>query len=102
VGEGGGWNFALETAENFPVKFQVTISNRDAAKESSPAVVFERTVTIPNRWQTARIDLAAYSGKSVLVELALAGEKKGLWGYWGAPTIRSHAAAAASSVVSAR
>ena len=82
-------DFAIGTKEDAPVKFKVTISNRDGSKESAPAVVFERTVTIPNRWQTARIDLAAYTGKSVLVEFALAGEKKGLWGYWGSPVIRS-------------
>lgn len=81
--------FSVGTKEDAPVKFKVTISNRDGTKEAAPAVVFERTVTIPNRWQTARIDLASYAGKSVLVELALAGEKKGLWGYWGSPVVRS-------------
>jgi arylsulfatase A-like enzyme len=82
-------DFAIGTKEDVPVKFKVTISNRGNSKESSSAVVFERTVTIPNRWQTARIDLAAYTGKSVVVEFALEGERRGLLGYWGSPTIRS-------------
>ena len=93
-------DLAIGTKEDAPVKFKVTVSNREASKESSPAVVFERTVTIPNRWQTARIDLAAYAGKSILLEFALAGEKKGLWGYWGSPTIRSHIAASPSATAS--
>jgi len=80
---------AIGTKEDSPVKFTVTVSKREGSKEGSPAVVFERTVTIPNRWQTARIDLGAYAGKSVVVEMALAGDKKGLWGYWGGPVVRS-------------
>jgi arylsulfatase A-like enzyme len=84
---------AIGTTEDFPVKFKVSISNREVSKESVPAMVFERTVTIPNRWQRLRIDLGAYAGKSVNVELALAGEKRGLWGYWGTPVIRSHVGA---------
>ncbi len=87
---------AIGTKEDAPVKFTVMISNRDQSKESAPAVVFERTVTIPNRWQTVRIDLKAYEGKSILVEFALAGEKKGLWGHWGSPTIRSQSATPSS------
>ncbi len=93
-------DFAFGTREDAPVKFKLTISNRDASKEATPAVVFDRTVTIPNRWQTARIDLAAYAGKSILLEFALTGEKKGLWGYWGSPTIRSHVAAVPSTTAS--
>jgi arylsulfatase A-like enzyme len=91
-------DFAFGTREDTPVKFKITVSDRDNSKESSPAVLFERTVTIPNRWQTERIDLAAYEGKSILLEFALAGEKKGLWGYWGSPTIRSHRTALASTI----
>jgi len=81
---------AIGTKEDGPVKFKVAIFQREGSKESSPATVFERTVTIPNRWQTTRVDLGAYAGKSVVVEFALSGEKKGLWGYWGAPVVRSH------------
>ena len=91
---------AIGTKEDAPVKFKVAISNREGSKESSPATVFERTVTIPNRWQTTRIDLSAYAGKSVVMEFALAGEKKGLWGYWGAPVVRSHPATEASLAAS--
>ena len=87
---GARLDFSYGTKEDAPVKFKVTVAPRDAAKGSSPAVVFERTVTVPNRWQTARVDLGGYAGKSVLLEFTLAGEQKGLWGYWGSPTVRSH------------
>ncbi len=99
--KGARLDFAIGTKEDAPVKFTVQVSNRDQSKESATDVVFERTVTIPNRWQTARIDLAAYAGKSILVELALAGEKKGLWGYWGSPTIRSQPAEMSSTLARA-
>jgi arylsulfatase A-like enzyme len=36
------------------------------------------------------LDLSNYAGKNVLVEFSLAGEKKGLWGYWGSPVVRGH------------
>jgi arylsulfatase A-like enzyme len=85
---GARLDFSYGTKEDAPVKFKITVSPRDRAKESAAAVVFERTVTIPNRWQTARIDLGGYAGKSVLLEFKLAGEQKGLWGYWGSPTVR--------------
>jgi len=88
---GARLEFSYGTKEDAPVKFKITVSPRERTKESAPVVAFERTVTIPNRWQTARIDLSAYAGKSVLLELALAGEQRGLWGYWGSPTIRGSA-----------
>jgi len=85
---------AIGTKEDAPVKFKVNVAQRDGSKESAPATVFERTVTIPNRWQTARVDLSGYSGKSVVVEFALSGGQKGLWGYWGGPVVRSPIAVA--------
>ncbi len=93
-------DFAFGTKEDAPLKFKVMVSDRDGPADSTAAVVFERTVTIPNRWQTARIDLSSYAGKSVLVEFALAGDTKGLWGYWGSPVIRSHPGSGAASLVS--
>lgn len=93
---GARLDFCYGTKEDAPVKFKVTVAPRERAKESAPTVVFERTVTIPNRWQSARIDLSSYTGKSVLLEFTLAGEQKGLWGYWGSPTVRSQLAGAKS------
>jgi arylsulfatase A-like enzyme len=89
-------DFAIGTKEDEPVRFKVAISIRDDAKESKPSVIFERTVTTPNRWQTARVDLTGYAGKSVLLDFSLDGAKKGLWGYWGNPVVRSHLLAAST------
>lgn len=89
---GARLDFAYGTKEDAPVRFKVTVAPRDGGKDLAATAVFERTVTIPNRWETARIDLGAYAGKSVLVEFTLAGGQKGLWGYWGSPTVRSVAA----------
>jgi arylsulfatase A-like enzyme len=89
---GARLDFSYGTKEDAPVKFKVTVAPRERAKESAPTVVFERTVTIPNRWQSARIDLSSYAGKSVLLEFSLASEQKGLWGYWGSPTVRTQPA----------
>ena len=88
--ERGRLDFAYGTKEDAPVKFTVAVSDRDGSKAAAPAVLFQRTVTVPNRWQTAHVDLGAYAGKNVLIEFTLAGDKKGLWGYWGSPMIRSH------------
>ena len=99
-------DFAIGTKEDEPVRFKLAISPRDGAKESTPAVIFERTVTTPNRWQAVRVDLTGYAGKSVLLDFSLDGGKKGLWGYWGNPVVRSHLLAvstpAANTVASDR
>ena len=89
-------DFAIGTKEDEPIHFTVAISPRDGGKESTPAVIFERTVTTPNRWQTAKVDLSGYAGKSVLLDFSLTGPKKGLWGYWGNPVVRSHLLAAST------
>ncbi|HET9233397.1 MAG TPA: sulfatase-like hydrolase/transferase, partial [Candidatus Eisenbacteria bacterium] len=90
-------DFAIGTKEDEPVRFKIAVSTRDGAKESTPEVIFERTVTTPNRWQTAKVDLNSYAGKSVLLDFSLEGPKKGLWGYWGNPVVRSRMLAAATT-----
>jgi len=82
-------DIAIGTDEDSPVTFTATIANRDGSEISDQKVLFERSVTVPDRWEPLRIDLAEYAGKSVLLELSLSGEKKGLWGYWGAPVVRN-------------
>ena len=44
-------------------------------------------MTIPNRWQTARIDLGAYAGKSIVMQFALASETERACGAIGAPRL---------------
>jgi len=79
---------ATGTPDDAPVKFTVSVANQDSSKATAPKVVFERTVAVRNQWGPARIDLAAFAGKPVTIQLSLAAEKKGLWGYWGSPVIR--------------
>ncbi|MDA7633203.1 sulfatase-like hydrolase/transferase [bacterium] len=82
-------DIAIGTDEDSPVTFTATIANREGSKISDQKILFERSVTVPDRWEPLRIDLADYAGESVLLELSLSGEKKGLWGYWGAPVVRN-------------
>ena len=82
-------DLAIGTTEDAPVTFKVSVANREGDGASDSNLLIERTVTIRDRWQTLQIDLAEYVGKSVLMDFELSGEKKGLWGYWGAPVIRS-------------
>jgi arylsulfatase A-like enzyme len=83
-------DFSYGTKEDVPVRFKVSVAPKEGTKEGTSSVLFEKTVTIPGRWQRAQLDLAGYAGKSVVIELALSAEKKGLWGFWGTPEIRSH------------
>jgi arylsulfatase A-like enzyme len=82
-------DIALGTTGDEPVTFTATISNRDGSELSHSKIIIERTIDVPDNWESLRIDLADYAGESVMLELALSGEKKGFWGYWGAPAIRS-------------
>lgn len=82
-------DIAIGTPEEEPVTFTASIAQRDGSKTSDMEVLFERTVSTANTWEPLRIDLAEYSGEGVVLELSLSGSKKGLWGYWGGPAIRS-------------
>ena len=82
-------DIGIGTDEDSPVTFTATIAERNGSEISNQKTLFERAVTVPNRWEPLRIDLSDYAGKSVRLELSLSGEKKGLWGYWGAPVVRN-------------
>jgi arylsulfatase A-like enzyme len=53
------------------------------------ATLLERTVTTPDRWEEASVDLSSYGGRSVNLSLSLKGEKDGAVGIWGASVIRN-------------
>ena len=80
---------SIGTPEETPVTFTATISKRNGSELSDSKVILEETIDVSEIWEPLRIDLADYVGKSLMLELAVSGEKKGLWGYWGAPAIRS-------------
>ena len=51
--------------------------------------LMERTVTTPRRWESVRLDLDDYAGRTVTLSLSLESETPGMLGYWGAPVLRS-------------
>jgi arylsulfatase A-like enzyme len=73
----------LGTIENAPVTFRVA-----AATQSGERVLLERTVTRPQRWEPARVDLGDLEGKRVSLSLSLRADKPGTIGIWGAPALR--------------
>ena len=80
------------TVEDAPVTFEVKI----AATGSEPAageLLLQRTVTTPDRWEEASLDLSAHAGRSVTLSLDLHAENAGALGFWGGPAIRDRAAA---------
>ena len=65
--------------------------------------LMERTVTRPHRWESARLELGDYAGRTVPLALSLRGEQAGLLGYWGTPILRrSHAPAVAGEPTDGR
>ncbi len=78
-------DLGIGTIEAGPVTFRVGVS-RGSAPET---LLVERTLTTPQRWQEAPIDLARFAGEEVTLSLALASERPGALGFWGAPAIRN-------------
>jgi arylsulfatase A-like enzyme len=80
-------DLAVGTLEDEPVTFRVAIG--EPGKED---VLLERTVTVPQRWDAAPVDLSAHAGRTVSLSLSLAGGRPGLLGLWGTPIVRSRGA----------
>ena len=78
---------AVGTVEDHPVTFNVAI---DAGAGDTP--LWRRTVTLPRRWETQRIELAEYAGQQVTLALSLEGDEDGLVGFWGTPVVRNSGA----------
>jgi arylsulfatase A-like enzyme len=78
---------ALATVEMSPVTFRVTLTDG-----GGDTVLIERTVTTPNRWEKASVDLVPYAGRNVALSLSLSSEKEGVIGLWGSPVIRNSGA----------
>ena len=82
-------DIAVGTIEAAPVTFNVAIDG---------AGVWRRTVTLPGRWETRRLELEEYAGRTVSLELSLDGPEDGLLGFWGAPAVRNGGAPPGRSV----
>lgn len=80
-------DLAVGTIEHEPVTFRVTV--RAAARPAEDdAVVLERTITRPHRWESAVVDLDRFAGQEVIVSLSLVAGRPGTLGFWGAPAVR--------------
>ena len=82
-------DIAVGTIEADPVTFNVAIDG---------AGIWRRTVTLPHRWETRRLDLGDHAGRTVTLEMALEGPEDGLLGFWGTPVVRNGGAPPARSV----
>jgi arylsulfatase A-like enzyme len=85
VPENAFLDLALGTVEGGPVTFKVTASDIELA----------RTLTTPHRWEELTLDLASLAGREISLSLALEAPGDGALGFWGAPVLRSRAAASA-------
>ena len=56
---------------------------------SGETTLWRRTVTLPRRWETQRIELAEYAGQRWTLALSLEGDEDGLVGFWGTPVVRN-------------
>ncbi len=82
--EGPRLDLALGTLEGQPLRFEVRLSRPGRPAET----VYSHEVTEPGRWQEGSVDLTAFAGEQVSLELALAGEQPGAVGFWGSPVVR--------------
>ena len=79
-------DLSVGTVEDRPVTFRVGVEQEGVADQQ---VLLERTVTTPDRWEDASIDLAAYAGEDITLELSLSAVDAGTIGFWGSPAVRN-------------
>ena len=86
-----GLDLAMGTIEPDPVTFRVAV--RDAGPPAAEeALVLERTITRPHRWESAAVDLDRFDGRDVVLSLSLVSRRPNALGFWGAPVVRSRGA----------
>ena len=88
-------DLAVGTIEDDPVTFRVAV-RAVARPAEDDAVVLERTVTRPHRWENAAVDLDRFADQEVVVSLSLVSGRPNTLGFWGAPAVRSRGAPAPS------
>jgi arylsulfatase A-like enzyme len=88
-------DLAVGTIEHDPVTFRVAV--RAAVQPAGDdAVVLERTITRPHRWESAAVDLDRFADQEVVVSLSLVSGRPSTLGFWGAPAVRTRGAATPS------
>ncbi|HEY5665740.1 MAG TPA: sulfatase [Gammaproteobacteria bacterium] len=85
-------DLSVGTLEESPVTFRVTAESGDDA-----VVLGEQVVAESNSWQLMPLDLAAFAGQSVRLELELEAERDNAIGFWGSPVVRNRMLAQAST-----
>jgi arylsulfatase len=86
----------LGTVEESAVTFRIDdVTGEDVTGEEKTPIL-ERTITTPQRWESATVDLSRLAGRKSL-RFSLDVEQERLIGFWGSAAIRSRAAPAASS-----
>ncbi len=88
VPEGGRLRFGLGVLDSATAGGAVEMQVRIGKPGAAPAVIFDRKVAaeVPGRWHDEEVDLAAWSGQEVTLELAaLAGASESLFGAWSSP-----------------
>ena len=76
------------TPEDAPVKFEVRVAE-PGDDPAGGALLLEKTVTTPDRWETAGIDLSEFAGHEVALSLSLSAADDGALGFWGTVAIRT-------------
>ena len=78
-------DLSIGTFEDRPVTFRVSVTQEGAAEQH---LLLERTVTTPDRWEDASIDLTAFAGEDVTLSLRVSAAEPGTIGFWGSPVVR--------------
>ena len=82
-------DLAVGTLEAEPVTFRVAV--REGRGEEK--VVLEKTVSKPEAWEPAPVDLSEWGGRQVAFTLTLQAKRLGALGFWGSPVVRRRVAA---------
>ncbi|MEM8934527.1 MAG: sulfatase, partial [Acidobacteriota bacterium] len=80
-------HLAVGAVEEPAPSFTVTVTPAGGSTET----VAELSVEAADRWQPTRVDLTAWAGQQVRVDLRSSADQGGTLAFWGAPTIRDAA-----------
>ncbi|MDX1643420.1 MAG: sulfatase-like hydrolase/transferase, partial [Thermoanaerobaculia bacterium] len=87
-------DIAIGTIEETPVRFRVEVAEPGA---DSGEPVLLRTVTTPERWEPARIELGPWAGREVDLLMAAESASEGAVALWGTAVLRSSRAPGSAS-----
>lgn len=81
----GNFHFGMGTTEHGrAVTFQVSV-------QGAPGDLFSKTVSDPDRWQDASVDLSRWSGREITLRLRTQSVQAGDVGLWANPLVTSNA-----------